>query len=30
MDFLISKPTVKAYTKGDIAVDVLTDGVFRV
>jgi leucyl aminopeptidase (aminopeptidase T) len=30
MDFLMSKPTVKAYTKEDVTMDVLTDGVFRV
>jgi leucyl aminopeptidase (aminopeptidase T) len=30
MDFLISKPTVKAHTKEGIVVDVLTDGVFQV
>jgi leucyl aminopeptidase (aminopeptidase T) len=30
MDFLISKPTVKAHTKEDIVMDVLTDGIFQV
>ena len=29
MDFLISKPTVKAHAKNNIAVDVLKDGVFQ-
>jgi leucyl aminopeptidase (aminopeptidase T) len=30
MDFLISKPTVKAYTKNNGAVTVLKDGVFQI